>query len=185
MSEVAVIGAGYVGITSAACLARFGHDVVCADIDADKIEKLQRGEIPILEEGLPALVAEGLASGRLRFVVGAAAAVRDAEFIFLCVPTPHGEGGAADLSVVQAVAREIAAELRPGAIVVNKSTMPVGSTRMVARELAYKAAYAIRVGDLESNPDEEELSEILVEALGLGEIAVDLESEVNEALITT
>ncbi len=140
MSEVAVIGAGYVGITSAACLAHFGHDVVCADIDADKIAGLQRGEVPILEEGLPALVAEGLASGRLRFVVGATKAVEDAEFVFLCVPTPFGDGGSADLSVVQSVAREIAPALRPGAIVVNKSTMPVGSTRMVARELSQHGA---------------------------------------------
>ena len=140
MSDVAVIGAGYVGITSAACLARFGHDVVCGDVDAARIEMLQCGEIPILEEGLPALVAEGIASGRLRFVVGAAAAVKNAEFVFLCVPTPLGDKGAADLSVVEAVAREIAPELRPGAIVVNKSTMPVGSTRMVERELGQHGA---------------------------------------------
>jgi UDPglucose 6-dehydrogenase len=140
VSHVAVIGAGYVGITSAACLARFGHEVVCGDVDAAKVARLTEGEIPILEDGLPVLVEEGLSSGRLRFVVGAAAAVEGADFVFLCVPTPHGDSGAADLSVVQSVAREIAPALRPGAIVVNKSTMPVGSTRMVARELSQHGA---------------------------------------------
>ena len=85
--------------------------------------------MPILEAGLAELVAEGLDSGRLRFVVGAANAARDAEFVFLCVPTPFGDGGGADLSVVEDVVREIAPVLQPGTIIVNKSTMPVGSTR--------------------------------------------------------
>ena len=94
--------------------------------------------MPILEEGLPELVAEGLGSGRLRFVVGAATAARDAEFVFLCVQTPQSATGAADLSAVEAVAREIAPVLRAGAVVVNKSTMPVGSTLIVARELGQR-----------------------------------------------
>ena len=112
---------------------------------------LSKGEIPILEEGLPALVAEGLASGRLRFVVGAPVAARGAEFVFLCVQTPQSESGAADLSAVEAVAREIAPVLQPGAVVVNKSTMPVGSTLLVARELS-QAGAANDVG-VASNPE--------------------------------
>ena len=108
------IGAGYVGLTTAACLAHLGHRVVCADIDEERVAALSKGEVPILEEGLPALVAEGLQSRRLRFVVGAPDAARDAEFVFLCVQTPQSDDGAADLSASRAVAREIAPVLRPG-----------------------------------------------------------------------
>src|SRR5580765_7987647 len=134
--SVAVIGAGYVGLTTAAWLAHLGHEVVCADIDAGRVERLRKGEVPILEDGLPALVAEGLASKRLSFVVGARAAAGSAEVVFLCVQTPQGADGAADLSYVEQVAREIAPVLTPRAIVVNKSTVPVGSTRFVQRVLA-------------------------------------------------
>ena len=136
MSDVAVIGAGYVGLTTAACFARLGHGVRCADIDAERVARLTKGEIPILEEGLPGLVAEGLSIQRLRFVVGASDAVRGAEFVFLCVGTPQGDDGSADLSALEAVAREIAPLLQPDAVVVNKSTVPVGTTRLVARWLA-------------------------------------------------
>ena len=151
MSDVAVIGAGYVGLTTAACLASLGHHVTCADLDAERVRSLSKGEVPILEEGLPALVAEGLSSGRLRFVVGAAEAARRAEFVFLCVQTPQSETGAADLSAVEAVAREIAPVLQPATVVVNKSTMPVGSTLLVARELS-QAGAANDVG-VASNPE--------------------------------
>ena len=100
--RIAVIGSGYVGLTTGACLASLGHEVVCADIDAAKVDRLRRGEVDILEPGLPELVVENLAAGRLDFVVGARAAVARAggdpvEVVFLCVPTPMGEGGAADL----------------------------------------------------------------------------------------
>ena len=87
MSDVAVIGAGYVGMTTAACLARLGHRVTCADVNEQRVAQLSKGEVPILEQGLPELIAEGLAAGRLRFVVGATAAARAAEFVFLCVQT--------------------------------------------------------------------------------------------------
>ncbi len=130
-----MVGTGYVGLTTGACLASLGHDVVCADIDADKIERLQRGEIPIVEAGLTEVVADAVAAGCLRFVTGAASAVADADIVFLCVPTPQDEDGSADLSYIQAAADEIAPVLRAGAIVVNKSTVPVGSTRVVERAL--------------------------------------------------
>ena len=151
MSQVAVVGAGYVGLTTAACFARLGHDVRCADIDADRVALLSKGEIPILEEGMPGLVAEGLSIQRLRFVVGAAEAVRGAEFVFLCVGTPPGDDGSADLSAIEAVAREVAPLLEPGAVVVNKSTVPVGTTRLVARWLA--EAGAAHDTQVASNPE--------------------------------
>ncbi|MGH9025554.1 MAG: UDP-glucose dehydrogenase family protein [Acidimicrobiia bacterium] len=148
---IAVVGAGYVGLTTAACFASLGHDVVCADIDEERIRSLRKGEVPLREEGLAALVGEGLEARRLHFVVGAAAAARDALFVFLCVPTPTGPDGP-DLSFVASVAREVAPVLRPGSVVVNKSTTPPGSTRVVERILAEAGASVdeIRVA---SNPE--------------------------------
>jgi len=135
MSKIAVIGTGYVGLTTGACFAHIGHDVVCADVDADKVSRLQRGEIPILEAGLDNLVREGLQDGRLSFVLGAEHAVTDCEFAYLCVPTPQGADGSADLSYIEEAARQIGPLLRSEAVVVNKSTVPVGSTRVVERAL--------------------------------------------------
>lgn len=135
MAQIAVIGAGYVGLTTAACFSSLGHEVVCADIDEDRVARLQAGEIPIVEAGLETLVREGLAGGTLSFVVGAATAARTAEFAYLCVPTPQGDDGSADLSYIEAAAREIGPVLPSEAVVVNKSTVPVGSTRVVERVL--------------------------------------------------
>lgn len=125
--RIVVVGTGYVGLTTGACLASLGHHVVCADVDAAKVERLSAGRVTILEPGLSDLVAEGLAAGRLRFVLGAKHAVDDAEVVFLCVPTPMGEGGAADLAAVESVTTEIRELLPHGCVVVNKSTVPVGT----------------------------------------------------------
>lgn len=135
MARLAIIGTGYVGLTTGVCLAHLGHDVVCADTDADKVARLSRGEVPIVEHGLDDLLAEGLRNGNLRFVVGAANAVVDAEVVFLCVPTPQSADGSADLSYVEAACAEISHALTYEAIVVNKSTVPVGSARVVERVL--------------------------------------------------
>ena len=107
MSRVAVIGTGYVGLTTGAYLAHLGHHVVCADVVEEKVAMLQTGRIPILEAGLEDLVREGLDGGRLSFVLGAANAVPEAEFVFLCVPTPQADDGSADLSFIEDAAREI------------------------------------------------------------------------------
>ena len=130
-----VVGVGYVGLTTGACLAALGHRVVCGDIDAERIERLRAGVIPIVEEGLAPLVADGIASGRLTFVVGAAEVARQASIVFLCVPTPQDDDGPADPSYVQAAAAEIAPVLAAGSVVVNKSTVPVGSTHVVSAVL--------------------------------------------------
>ncbi len=147
MGDIAIIGTGYVGLTTGACFAHLGHNVICADVVPDKVERLQRGEIPILEAGLEDLVREGLQSGRLRFVLGAANAVASAEFAYLCVPTPQGEDGSADLSYIEAAASEISPLLAPGSIVVNKSTVPVGSTRKVEEALGRSDVFVV------SNPE--------------------------------
>jgi UDPglucose 6-dehydrogenase len=135
VSRIAVIGTGYVGLTTGACFAHIGHDVICADVDAAKVAMLNRGEIPILEANLDNLVREGMEGGRLSFVLGAADAVRDCEFAYLCVPTPQGADGSADLSYIESAAREIGPLLPSEAIVINKSTVPVGSTRVVEAAL--------------------------------------------------
>lgn len=134
-SRIAIIGTGYVGLTTGACFAHLGHDVVCADIDPRRIERLTRGILPIFEPGLQEIVETEIASGRLRFVVGARDAAKDCEFAYLCVQTPQGDDGAADLTYLQAAAAEIAAVLPAHSIVVNKSTVPVGSTKVVERVL--------------------------------------------------
>lgn len=146
-SDVAVIGAGYVGLTTAACLAHLGHRVRCADIVAERVDALSRGEVPIVEQGLDQLVAEGLDSGRLSFVLGAAEAARQSEFVYLSVPTPQGLDGAADLSYIERAAQEIGPVLPAEAIVINKSTVPVGSTRVVEQHLGRSDVYVV------SNPE--------------------------------
>ena len=152
MSDVAVIGAGYVGLTTAACLTHLGHSVRCADIDVERVVELNEGKVPIREDGLEELVRDGLASGKLSFVVGASNAAAKSEFVFLCVPTPQGDDGSADLSYVESVAGEIAPVLRPRTIVLNKSTMPVGSTRLVQRVLE-SAGAGLHELSVASNPE--------------------------------
>ncbi len=131
--SVAVIGAGYVGLPTAATLAHFGHRVVLAERDQARLAALRSGRMPIVEAGLDDLVAEGVAAGALRFTDSAVEAVAGAQFVFLCVPTPQADDGSADLSYVEAAAKEVGSLLEPGAIVVNKSTVPVGSASLVER----------------------------------------------------
>ena len=133
--KIAVIGAGYVGLTTSVVLAHLGHEVCCGEIDADKVRMLESGTPTIFEDGLEPMLRDALSSGRLQFVVGAANAVKSAEFVFLCVPTPQHEDGSADVRALSASAREIGAHLSPGAVVINKSTVPVGSTTLIERLL--------------------------------------------------
>jgi UDPglucose 6-dehydrogenase len=132
-NKVAVIGTGYVGLTTGACFAHLGHDVTCADIDETKIERLSRGEIPIHEPGLHDIVQEGIQTGRLTFTSDPVAAASDASFVYLCVATPQGADGSADLQYLEAAARQVGPHLQPDTIVVNKSTVPVGSASFVAQ----------------------------------------------------
>ncbi len=127
-----MIGTGYVGLTTGACLASLGHTVVCADADLRKVERLRAARVDILEPDLPETVRDALEAARLEFTGDTAAAVAEAEVVFLCLPTPMGAGGAADLAAVEAVAGEIRDVLRSGCVVVNKSTVPVGTCERVA-----------------------------------------------------
>lgn len=132
--RVTMIGAGYVGLVSGACFADFGHDVVCVDLNTAKIAALQRGEIPIFEPGLDALVATNAGAGRLTFTSDLPSAVAQADIIFVAVGTPSRRGdGHADLSYVYAAAREIARAVQGFTVVVTKSTVPVGTGDEVER----------------------------------------------------
>ncbi|MEY2452955.1 MAG: UDPglucose 6-dehydrogenase [Acidimicrobiaceae bacterium] len=134
-SRITVVGCGYVGLTTGVCFAHLGHDVTCTDVDVQRVEQLNRGDIPILEAGLENLLREGVNGGRLKFVVGSVEAAAQSEFIYLCVPTPQGADGSADLSYIESAAMEIGPHLQPETVVVNKSTVPVGSTRVVEQAL--------------------------------------------------
>jgi len=150
--RIAMIGTGYVGLVSGACFSEFGVDVVCVDKDAAKIERLGRGEIPIFEPGLDDLVARNARAGRLSFTTDLPAAVAGADAVFIAVGTPSRRGdGHADLSYVFAAAEEVAAALTGYAVVVTKSTVPVGTGRRVAEII--RAARPDAAFDVASNPE--------------------------------
>ena len=139
--KIAMVGSGYVGLVSGACFADFGHDVVCIDKDASKIERLREGIMPIYEPGLDALVDSNARAGRLTFTTDLAEGIEGAGAIFIAVGTPSRRGdGHADLSFVHAVAREVGESLVNDAVVVTKSTVPVGTGDEVERILLESAA---------------------------------------------
>ncbi len=138
--KAAIFGTGYVGLVTGTCLAEVGHQVTCIDIDAAKIEGLNRGVLPIYEPGLEDLVVANHGAGRLQFSTDAAGAVADAEVLFIAVGTPPDEDGSADLKYVLAVARTIGEHLRAPAVVVNKSTVPVGTADRVRAAIGQSLA---------------------------------------------
>ncbi len=134
--KVAIFGTGYVGLVTGTCLAEVGHEVVCVDVDAAKIEGLERGVLPIYEPGLEPMVKANHAVGRLRFTTDAAAAIAHGEIVFIAVGTPPDEDGSADLQYVLAVARTIGAHIQRPTVVVDKSTVPVGTADKVRETIA-------------------------------------------------
>lgn len=130
--KVTVIGTGYVGLVTGSIFSNQGNDVACVDIDKKKIEELRLGKMPIYEPGLDEVVATGIRHGSLRFTTDAAEAVADADVVFLAVGTPQSESGAANLDYLIAAAESIACALSDDAIVVIKSTVPVGTNARIA-----------------------------------------------------
>ncbi|MGS4948184.1 UDP-glucose dehydrogenase family protein [Meridianimarinicoccus sp. RP-17] len=150
--KIAMIGTGYVGLVSGVCFSDFGHDVVCVDKDPRKIDALSQGEVPIYEPGLDAVMARNMQAGRLSFTGDLAAAVDGADAVFIAVGTPTRRGdGHADLSYVMAAAEDIAKALTGYAVVVTKSTVPVGTNRKVQAVIA--AANPAAAFDVASNPE--------------------------------
>ncbi len=148
--NITVIGTGYVGLVVGACLAETGNDVVCADLDHEKIDGLKKNVLPIYEPGLEEYVERNQAGGRLAFTTDVAAAIRTAEVVFIAVGTPPDEDGSADLKHVLAVAREIGTHAQREIVVVTKSTVPVGTAERVAAVIAPLAKHAFHMC---SNPE--------------------------------
>jgi len=155
MSTIAVVGTGYVGLVSGACLADFGNTVICVDNNEAKIQSLRKGGIPIFEPGLADVVNRTVQAGRLSFVTDLAQAVQASDVIFIAVGTPPADDGSADLQYVEAVAREIGRALNGYKVIVDKSTVPVGTARKVrgwiAEELIKRGA--LFDFDMVSNPE--------------------------------
>ena len=149
--RIAMIGTGYVGLVSGACFADFGHDVVCVDKDAGKIDGLKAGRMPIWEPGLEGLVKSNAERGRLSFTFDLAAGVVGAEAVFIAVGTPARRGdGHADLTYVFAAVRELAPHVKPGTVIITKSTVPVGTGDRIAEILAEEGVQGVSVA---SNPE--------------------------------
>ncbi len=148
--RIAVLGTGYVGLVAGAGFADFGNDVTCVDIDAGKVERLRRGEIPIYEPGLEALVAHNVAEGRLHFTTETTKAVQGAEIVFIAVGTPPAADGSADLSQVLTAARDIGRAMTKFTVIVTKSTVPVGTAARVEAAAAEVAKVPFAVA---SNPE--------------------------------
>ncbi|HEV7489459.1 MAG TPA: UDP-glucose/GDP-mannose dehydrogenase family protein [Rhodanobacteraceae bacterium] len=153
--RVTIFGTGYVGLVTGTCLAEVGNDVVCVDVDADKIARLERGEVPIYEPGLEPLVRANRRSGRLTFTIESTAAMANAQVVFIAVGTPPDEDGSADLTHVLEVARTIGRTLTRPTVVVNKSTVPVGTADSVRAAIAGELAVrGVEIGfDVVSNPE--------------------------------
>jgi UDPglucose 6-dehydrogenase len=148
--KIAVVGTGYVGLVTGTCFADSGNDVTCVDIDENKVRRLSGGEVPIFEPGLAELVERNLEAGRLRFTTDLAATVKSARIVFLAVGTPQADDGAADLSAIWKVVEGIAPHLRSNAIVVTKSTVPVGTNSRIHSRLRELTG---RECDVASNPE--------------------------------
>jgi UDPglucose 6-dehydrogenase len=152
LPRVTVIGTGYLGLTHAVCMADLGHDVLAIDVDHDKIAKAARGEAPFFEPGLEPLLRKNTEAGRLRFTTSFAEVAEFGEVHFLCVGTPEGESGQADLSFVDAAADALAPHLTAGCLIVGKSTVPVGTARRVMSRVRAAAPAGRRV-ELAWNPE--------------------------------
>jgi UDPglucose 6-dehydrogenase len=147
MTNICVVGAGYVGLTTAACLSSLGHNVTCIDVDKNKIALLNNGVVPFLESGLEIIVQDMLESERLTFVEGYPSSLSSCEFAFICVPTPQSDDGSADLSFVVSAVKSLSTILKSNSIIINKSTAPVGSTQVIEGLLQRKDIYVV------SNPE--------------------------------
>src|SRR5581483_2531644 len=132
MTRICVVGAGYVGLVTGVCLAELGHDVVCVDVDTVRIEQLKAGTLPFFEPGLAELLHAVAIAGRIQFTSHYAEAIPNAEIVFIAVNTPASAEGQADLMAVRAAVRELGPLLRREAVVVNKSTVPIGTGDLVS-----------------------------------------------------
>jgi UDPglucose 6-dehydrogenase len=148
--NIAVVGTGYVGLVSGTCLSETGNNVICVDIDAKKVAKLQSGEIPIYEPGLEVIFQRNIKEGRLHFTTNLEEAIKDVTLIFLALPTPPGGDGSADLSFVLGVAEQLGKLMKDYKVIINKSTVPVGTAERTKDAIAKNATVEF---DVVSNPE--------------------------------
>jgi UDPglucose 6-dehydrogenase len=148
--NIAVVGTGYVGLVSGTCLSETGNNVTCVDIDAGKVARMQAGQIPIYEPGLEVLFHRNIKEGRLHFTTNLEEAIKDATLIFLALPTPPGEDGSADLSYVLGVAEQLGKIMKDYKVIINKSTVPVGTAERTKAAIAKNATVEF---DVVSNPE--------------------------------
>lgn len=148
--KIAVVGTGYVGLVTGTCFAETGNQVTCVDIDANKVARMQRGEIPIYEPGLDILFDRNIAEERLKFTTDLKEGIQDAEVIFLALPTPPGEDGSADLKYILGVANDLGPLLQQYVVIIDKSTVPVGTAEKVRAAIAKNATVDF---DVISNPE--------------------------------
>ncbi len=149
--KIAVVGTGYVGLVTGTCFAETGNNVICVDIDADKVEKMRSGVVPIYEPHLDVLFERNIKQGRLAFTTDLAGAIRGAKIIFLALPTPPGEDGSADLSYILGVAKQLGSMITEYTVIVDKSTVPVGTADKVTAALAENLSPELF--DVVSNPE--------------------------------
>ena len=149
--QIAVIGTGYVGLVTGACFAETGNHVICVDIDANKVDRLKKGEVPIYEPGLDIIFERNTKQGRLLFTTNLKEAIKDAAIIFLALPTPPGADGSADLSYILKVAKDLSEIIDDYKVIVDKSTVPVGTAEKVSAILEQKLS--IDLYDVVSNPE--------------------------------
>lgn len=149
--NIAVVGTGYVGLVTGTCFAETGNQVICVDIDANKVKRMQNGEIPIYEPGLDVLFDRNTRQGRLVFTTDLAAGIKDAEVIFLALPTPPGEDGSADLKYILGVAKDLSEIIKDYKVIIDKSTVPVGTAEKVTAILAQNLSKDLF--DVVSNPE--------------------------------
>ena len=149
--NIAVVGTGYVGLVTGTCFAETGNNVICVDIDENKVERMRNGEVPIYEPGLDVLFERNTKQGRLSFTTNLADAIENAQIIFLALPTPPGEDGSADLSYVLGVASDLSKIIKDYKVIVDKSTVPVGTAEQVHARLATNLDESLF--DVVSNPE--------------------------------
>jgi UDPglucose 6-dehydrogenase len=148
--KIAVVGTGYVGLVTGTCFAETGNNVTCVDIDKEKVERLKKGEIPIYEPGLDIMFYRNIVQGRLSFTTSLPEGIADAQIIFLALPTPPGEDGSADLKYILKVAEDLGPLLKQYTVIIDKSTVPVGTSELVHERIAKNAKVDF---DVVSNPE--------------------------------
>src|SRR5436190_1482713 len=148
--RITVVGTGYVGLVTGTCFAETGNHVVCVDIDKKKVEKLQRGEITIYEPHLDVFFERNIKQGKLKFTTDLKEGIKDSSVIFLALPTPPGENGSADMKYILKVAEDLSSLIKDYCIIINKSTVPVGTSEKVRDVISKKSKTEF---DVVSNPE--------------------------------